>query len=164
MNDKNAEKYVSRSVRKLGTAAAVCLTVCAAGIVLLACRYRGVGTAVGLTIFGSLSGSLFVLCFIAEYSRKVIIGEQSVTFPQGTFRDGSLTFGKTEVGFDEILYIEESTVRGDGLFTADTRVCSLMLKDGTTVRVKLSDYGKDAEREIPAIIRSRMARKEHDHE
>lgn len=134
------------------------------GIIALLC---GVALLVGIILafvntsmasivmiaLGGVFGILFLICFLAEKSRALIIDTEKIIFPRGADKNGKMVFQKTTVKLCDINSVDTKLYKGDGIISKDTSFHTINLKDGTTITVTLYAYGKEAENEILETIK-----------
>lgn len=102
---------------------------------------------------GGVFGILFLICFLAEKSRALIIDTEKIIFPRGAVKNGKIVFQKTTVKLCDINSVDTKLYKGDGIISKDTSFHTINLKDGTTITVTLYAYGKEAENEILETIK-----------
>lgn len=147
------KKYSSRAVKMLAIVFLVCGVVLLTGIALLFAKFENIGLPIGLIGLGGLLGVLFLICFVAEKSRVLMIDSNKIILPRGATINGKMIFQKTVINMAEIKSIESGLYKGDGLISKDTYFHTLKLKDGREVTVTLYAYGKVAEKEILETIK-----------
>ena len=102
---------------------------------------------------GGVFGILFLICYLAEKSRALIIDTEKIIFPRGADKNGKIVFQKTTVKLCDINSVDTKLYKGDGIISKDTSFHTINLKDGTTITVTLYAYGKEAENEILETIK-----------
>lgn len=147
------KKYTSRAVKRLAILTLVSMGMLATGIFLIAVRSSNFGLQIGLTMFGGMMGTVFLLSFFAEKSRWLTIDEHEIVLHRGADLNGKTMFQRTVVRVEEIVSVESSIFKGDGVITKDTWFHKLKLKDGTIIIFPLYAFGKAAEEEILETIR-----------
>jgi len=150
------KKYTSCAAKWLMAAALIFGAVFLVGIILL---FAGIPTlSFAMIIFGGLPGILFLLCFLAEKSRVLIIDNEKIVFPRGAVQNGKTVRQKTAVKFCDITSIDYKLIKGDGIFVKDAYFYTIKIKGGTKITVTLYEYGKHAENEIFETIKDRIVK------
>ncbi len=155
MDGKNIKVYKSIACKWLAVIAIVGLLFLTIGIVFIVTDVVDVGLQIGATAGGGMMGIFFLLLFLAEKSRSLLINKEKMVLPRGVKINGQIVFKTTIVKLDDISNIEGKFYRGDGIFTKDTDFYTIKLKNSTRIEFRLSDYGKCAEKEILYILKNR---------
>ena len=145
------KKYVSRATKWLGIIALLCGIALLVGIILAFVNTSM--TSIVMIALGGVFGILFLICFLAEKSRALIIDTEKIIFPRGVDKNGKIVFQKTTVKLCDINSVDTKLYKGDGIISKDTSFHTINLKDGTTITVTLYAYGKEAENEILETIK-----------
>ena len=145
------KKYVSRATMWLGIIALLCGVALLVGIILAFVNTSM--ASIVMIALGGVFGILFLICFLAEKSRALIIDTEKIIFPRGADKNGKMVFQKTTVKLCDINSVDTKLYKGDGIISKDTSFHTINLKDGTTITVTLYAYGKEAENEILETIK-----------
>lgn len=150
------KKYRSDATKWLGIITLICFAALAAGILLIVAdfpktEFQG-GLEVVLTCGGGVMGLLFLVCFLGERSRVLIIDTDTIVFSRYADKNG-----KTVIKIDEISSVESKLYKGNGIISKDTYFHTLELKDGTMITFTLYHFGRDREKEILETIKKRIA-------
>ena len=145
------KKYVSRATMCPGIIALLCGVALLVGIILAFVNTSM--ASIVMIALGGVYGILFLICFLAEKSRALIIDTEKIIFPRGADKNGKMVFQKTTVKLCDINSVDTKLHKGDGIISKDTSFHTINLKDGTTITVTLFAYGKEAENEILETIK-----------
>ena len=145
------KKYVSQATKWLGIIALLCGVALLVGIILAFVNISM--TSIVMIALGGVFGILFLICFLAEKSRALIIDTEKIIFPRGADKNGKIVFQKTTVKLCDINSVDTKLYKGDGIISKDTSFHTINLKDGTKITVTLYAYGKEAENEILETIK-----------
>ena len=150
------KRYYSRSVKLLAIVSLDGVAVLLTGIAFLFINIVDIWLSICLTVVGGLFGVLFLVCFVAEKSRTLLIDANKIILPRGATINGKMAFQKTVIKMCEIQSIECCLRKGDGIISKDTYFYILNLIDNRKVTVTLYAYGKEAEREIIETIKKKV--------
>ena len=145
------KKYFSRATMCLGIIALLCGVALLVGSILAFVNTSM--SSIVMIALGGVFGILFLICFLAEKSRALIIDTEKIIFPRGADKNGKIVFQKTTVKLCDINSVDTKLYKGDGIISKDTSFHTINLKDGTTITVTLYAYGKEAENEILETIK-----------
>ena len=145
------KKYFSRATMCLGIIALLCGVALLVGSILAFVNTSM--ASIVMIALGGVFGILFLICFLAEKSRALIIDTEKIIFPRGADKNGKIVFQKTTVKLCDINSVDTKLYKGDGIISKDTSFHTINLKDGTTITVTLYAYGKEAENEILETIK-----------
>ena len=145
------KKYVSRATMWLGIIALLCGVALLVGSILAFVNTSM--ASIVMIALGGVFGILFLICFLAEKSRALIIDTEKIIFPRGADKNGKIVFQKTTVKLCDINSVDTKLYKGDGIISKDTSFHTINLKDGTKITVTLYAYGKEAENEILETIK-----------
>ena len=145
------KKYVSQATKWLGIIALLCGVALLVGSIL-AFVNTSIASIVMIAL-GGVFGILFLIFFLAEKSRALIIDTEKIIFPRGADKNGKIVFQKTTVKLCDINSVDTKLYKGDGIISKDTSFHTINLKDGTKITVTLYAYGKEAENEILETIK-----------
>ena len=151
------KKYPSRAVKWLMAVSLICGVVLLTGMILAFAGIENNGLPIGLILMGGQLGVIFFSCFLAEKSRSLIMDADRVIFPRGAEINGKTALKKTVVRICDIGSAESKFIKGDKIISNDCFFYTLRLKDGTSVKVTLYAYGKEAEKEIWETLKSSIA-------
>ncbi len=147
------KKYTSRATKWLGVATLICGAVLLTGVIFAFANVENIGLPIGLILMGGSLSVLFLICYLADKSRTLIIDTDTITFPRGIEKNGKTVFQKTVVKICEINSVESKFYKGDNIISGDCFFYTLKLKDGTNITVTLFAYGEDAEKDILETIK-----------
>ena len=145
------KKYFSRATMCLGIIALLCGVALLVGSILAFVNTSM--SSIVMIALGGVFGILFLICFLAEKSRALIIDTEKIIFPRGADKNGKIVFQKTTVKLCDINSVDTKLYKGDGIISKDTSFHTINLKDGTKITVTLYAYGKEAENEILETIK-----------
>ncbi len=156
------KKYTPIATKWLAVLSLICGVMVVVGIVLGFIE-SGVSDVLLLLIcMGTMLGIVFFPAFLASRTRYLLIDEKTIVLPRGTAVNGKVTLRKrTVIQRKDILSLSSQYYRAPLILKiladhADQTYHTITLKDGTSIRFQLSEYGKKAEKEILAIIRRRI--------
>ena len=145
------KKYFSRATMCLGIIALLCGVALLVGSILAFVNTSM--SSIVMIALGGVFGILFLICFLAEKSRALIIDTEKIIFPRGADKNGKIVFQKTTVKLCDINSVDTKLYKGDGIISKDTSFHTINLKDGTKITVTLYAYGKESENEILETIK-----------
>ena len=145
------KKYVSQATKWLGIIALLCGVALLVGSILAFVNTSM--ASIVMIALGGVFGILFLIFFLAEKSRALIIDTEKIIFPRGADKNGKIVFQKTTVKLCDINSVDTKLYKGDGIISKDTSFHTINLKDGTKITVTLYAYGKEAENEILETIK-----------
>ncbi len=138
------KKYTSLATKWLRVVTLICGAVLLTGIILIFANVENIGLSIGLILMGALLGVIFLIGYLAEKSRSLIIDTDTITFPRGAEKNGKTVLQKTIVKICEINSVESKFHKGDKIISGDCYFYTLQLNDGTNITVTLYAYGKEA--------------------
>ena len=151
------KKYISKATKPLLLVTLISCAIMALGIIFAIIQIQNLPLVIGLISMGGLLGVLFLICYLVEKSRALIIDSDRIILPRGVRFNGKAAIQKTVISASEIKSIGSSLFKGDGLISKDTKLYTLRLLDGTKVTITLYAYGEQAETEIVETIKAMLA-------
>ena len=153
------KKYTPIATKWLAAISLICGAMVVVGIVLGFMESGDSDVVLLLISMGTMLGIIVFPVFLASRTRYLLIDEKTIILPRGTAVNGKVTLGKrTVIQRKDILSLSSQYYRAPLILKiladhADQTYHTITLKDGTSIRFQLSEYGKKAEKEILAIIR-----------
>ena len=152
------KKYTPIATKWLAALSLICGAMVVVGIVLGFMESGDSDVFLLLTFMGTMLGIVFFPAFLASRTRYLLIDEKAIVLPRGAAVNGKVTLGKrTVIQRKDILSLSSQYYRAPLILKiladADQTYHTITLKDGTSIRFQLYEYGKKAEKEIQAIIR-----------
>jgi hypothetical protein len=150
------KQYVSKATYWLLGALLLSAAVLTAGIIITSIPCGDPEWQIMLIGAGAFFTFLFLLLYLAEKSRFLLISMEEINLPRGSEKSGKTVFQRLTVRFDQIASFSAKLHTGDEVISKGCYFYTLKLKDSTEIVFTLYHYGKNAEKDITKTIESNI--------